>query len=59
MMSWRFSYYRSLIIDLSRNTDERDATNALKQFLNDQFVKFFFLIGQPNALKHCETLTAA
>jgi len=33
--------------------DQRDVTNALKQFLIDgQFVKFFFLIDQPNASKH-------
>jgi len=31
---------------------QRDVTNALKQFLIGQFVKFFFLIGQPNASKH-------
>jgi len=31
---------------------QRDAINTLKQFLIGQFVKFFFLIGQPNASKH-------
>jgi len=31
---------------------QRDAANALKRFLTGQFVKFFFLIGPSNALKH-------
>jgi len=32
--------------------DQRDAANALKYFLINQFVKFFLLIGQSNASKH-------
>jgi len=32
--------------------DQRNATNALKHFLIGQFMKFFFLIGQPNTSKY-------
>jgi len=44
-------------MQLSRNEqyygyNQHDATNALKQFLIDQFIKFFFLIDQPNVSKH-------
>jgi len=42
--------------------NQRDAINALKQFLIGQFVKFFFLIvNQPSMLQSIcsETLTTA
>jgi len=39
-------------LNINKGYGQHDATNALKQFLIDKFVKFFFLIGQPNASKH-------
>ena len=35
---------------IDQEYDQRNATNALKQFLIGQFVKFFFLIGQSKHL---------